>query len=406
MYKSSILIILVLIALATAKVNVGFYSLSQTTGDFQNKWIGYALADIISEKLENVSELNVIKDDQIYDYLSSKGANTFLNTSNKASFEGDIKDNFKLDYLVTGDFRVNPDNSLPITVNIFNLKDSVVIAPIVIQGFANDLYTIVSYITHPLCINMGVNPSMDEMQKIKQIDLTAKRTGISSIYKGKISFRNKDYKGATDFFEEAYKEDPSNSVAKTNYDKALAYFYGEGIFALNLLETDFTINSPFRKQYMTTRKISKSYSAELLSSNLSPRNGGTHFDVDMALRLTLAPDAYYMTTELIKKFSSTGSGDDALSDGVYNPNANKVIGEREIFETNVGNFIIVIKFLDKDGKVLQQSAQTFKSSFGMTYPGAVKDKVFKNSFADASIYMSSVSRDIVRNTTKVLITVE
>jgi|GEM_PF-1717058 len=406
MHKKSIVIVLILISLAVAKVNVGFYSLSQTTGDFQNKWIGYALTDIISEKLENVAELNLVRDDQIYDYLSSKGSNTFLNTANKASFEGDIKEHFKLDFLITGEYRVNPDNSLPITVSIYNLKDSTVIAPIVIQGFANDLYTIVSYITHPLCTNMGVNPSMDEIQKIKQIDLTAKRTGISNIYKGKISFRNKDYKGAADFFEEAYKEDPSNSMAKINYDKALAYFYGEGIFALNLLETDFTVSSPFRKQYMTTRKISKSYSAELLSSNLSPRNGGTHFDIDMSLRLTLAPDAFYMTNELIKKFSSSGGNDDALQDGVYNPNANKVISEREIFENNVGNFIISIKFLDKDGKVLQQSAQTFKSSFGMTYPGAVKDKVFKNNFADASVYMASVSREVVRNTSKVQITVE
>lgn len=405
MLKRSIFLVLVLFSLSIAKVNVGFYSLTQTTGDFQNKWIGYALTDIITEKLANVSSLNIIKDDQIYDYLVYKGANPFVNTASKTSFEGDIKEHFNLDFMITGDFKVNPDNSLPVTVMIHNLKDSVEIAPIVIQGFANDLYTIVSYITHPLCTNMGLNLNMDEIQKIKQIDLTTRRAGIANMYKGKISFRNKDYKGASDFFEEAYKEDPTNSTAKDYYDKALAYFYGEGIFAFNLLETDFTNNSPFRKQYMITRKISKSYTSDVIASKLSPRNGGTHFDIEMDIRLTLSPDAYYMTTELIKKFSATGGSDDALSDGVYNPNANKVIGEREIFENNVGNFLIVVKFVDKDGKVLQQSTQSFKSSFNMTFSGAVKN-VFKNNFADASVSLSSVSREVVRNTSKVLISVE
>lgn len=405
MYKKSIFFVLVLFALCLAKVNVGFYSLTQTTGDFQNKWIGYAMTDIVSEKLENVSALNIIKDDQIYDYLVSKGSNAFLNTSVKTSFEGDIKEHFKLDYVITGDFKVNPDNSLPVNIIIFNLKDSVEIPPIVIQGFANDLYTIVSYVTHPLCTNMGITLTMDEIQKIKQIDLTTRRTGIANMYKGKISFRNKDYKGAADFFEEAYKEDPANSAAKDFYDKALAFFYGEGIFAFNLLETDYTVNSPFRKQYMITRKISKSYTSDVLSTNLAPRNGGTHFDIQMDMRLTLSPDAYYMTTELIKKFSASGAADDAMSDGVYNPNASKVIGEREIFENNVGNFLIIVKFVDKDGKILQQSAQSFKSAFNMNFSGAVKN-VFKNNFVETSISMASISREIVKNTSKVLISVE
>ncbi|HQO10028.1 MAG TPA: hypothetical protein PLK90_04110 [Clostridiales bacterium] len=405
MYKKSTALFLIIVALVSAKVNVGFYSLSQTSGDFQNKWIGYAMTDIIADKLSNVSQINIIKDDQIYDYLVSKGTGAFLNTASKSSFEGDIRDHFNLDYLVTGNYSVNPDNSLPVNITVYSLKDSVEVPPIVIQGFANDLHTIVSYITHPICSGMKLNLSMEEIQAVKQLDLTTKRTGTANIYKGKISFRNKDYKGATDFFEEAYKEDPSNNAAKINFDKALAYFYGEGIFALNLLETDLSETTPFRKQYMITRKISKSYTSELLSTKLLPKNGGTHYDIDLALRLTLTPEANFMTEELIKKFSTGGAGE-TLDDGVYNPNADKVLDEREIFENNVGNFQIVMKLVDKDGKVLQQTSQPFRTAFGMTYPGAVKDRVFKNNSAETTLAFYSVSRDIVRNTTKVLITVE
>ncbi|MBU4486558.1 MAG: tetratricopeptide repeat protein, partial [Candidatus Delongbacteria bacterium] len=228
--------------------------------------------------------------------------------------------------------------------------------------------------------------------------------GVANIYKGKISLRNKDYKGAADFFEEAYKEDPTNTVAKDSYDKALAYFYGDGIFAFNLLDTDYSNSSAFRKQYMITRKISKSYATEIISTKLSPRNDGSHFDIQMDLRLTLAPDVYSMTSELIKKFS-TGGPSGLLDDGVYNPNATKVLDERELFENNVGNFLIVVKLLDKDGNTLQQSSQSFKSSFNLTFSGAVKN-VFKNIFSETSFSFPSVGREIVKNTTKVLITIE
>jgi hypothetical protein len=350
-----------------------------------------------------VREINVIKDDRIYDYLVSKNLNPFVNTAVASSFTGEIKDNFNLDYIVTGNFSVNPDNSLPVNVVVYNLNDGTAFPSIVIQGFANDLYTIVSYITHPVCNNMGLNLSIEEISKIKQIDLTAKRTGVANTYKGKISLRNKDYKGAAEFFEEAYKEDPSNPVTKKYYDDALSYFYGEGIFAFNLLETDFVNNTPFRKQYMITRKISKSYKGEILSTKLSPRNGGTHFDIELNLRLKLPPNVYSLVTDLISKFSSGGGNN--LDDGVYNPNASKIVGEREQFENNVANFMITVKFLDKDGKTIHQGTQTFRSSFNMNYSGAVKN-VFKSDAAETFFILPSATRDIVHQTSAIAIVVE
>jgi DNA-binding transcriptional regulator of glucitol operon len=403
MTKNGIILILILTAVSFAKVNVGFYSFTQSSGDLQNKWIGYAMADILSEKLGNLNQIQVVKDDQIYDYLVSQGQNPFVNTASINSFNTEIMQNFNLDYLITGNFRVNPDNSLPVNVVVYNLKEGIENPPIVIQGFVNDLYTIISYVTHPACNSMGLNLTYEEISSIKQIDLTTKRTGMGNIYKGKISLRSKDYKAAADFFEEAFKEDPSNEASKNSYDFALSHFYGDGIFAFNLLDTDLSAASPFRKQYMITRRISKSYTGQVVGSKLSPRNMGSHFDIQLDLRLTLDPAAYNMTVDLIKKFSA--GGQNKLDEGVYNPNATKVLDEREIFESNVANFQIVIKFTDRDGKVIQQGSQSFKTSFNMTYPGAVKS-VFKNDFADVAFSLPSISREIVKNASKVIVTVE
>ncbi len=404
MPKRILLIITFLAAASFAKINVGFYTLTMSGGDVQNKWIGYALADIIADKLTAVREINVIKDDRIYDLLVSKNLNPFVNTAVVTSFTGEIKESFNLDYIVTGSFSVNPDSSLPVNVVVYNLNDQTASSPIVIQGFANDLYTIVSYITHPVCSNMGLNLSIEEVSKIKQIDLTAKRTGVANTYKGKISLRNKDYKGAAEFFEEAYKEDPTNSMSKKYYDESLSYFYGDGIFAFNILETDFVNNTPFRKQYMITRKISKSFKGEMLSTKLSPRNGGTHFDIELNLRLKLAADVYSMVNDLMSKFSSGGSAN--LDDGVYNPNASKIVSEREQFENNVASFMITVRLKDKSGKLLHQVSQSFKSSFNMNYSGAVKTNVFKNDSPETYFVLPSVTRDIVQQTSSIEISVE
>ncbi|HXK49066.1 MAG TPA: hypothetical protein PKW56_01230 [Clostridiales bacterium] len=403
MPKRSILIIMLTVSIVCAKVNVGFYTLSQNGGDVQNKWIGYALADITAEKLTAVNEINVITDDRIYDFLVSKNLNPFVNTASVNSFTGEIKEHFNLDYMVTGNYTVNPDNSLPVNVVVYNLNEGTETPAIVIQGFVNDLYTIVSYITQPVCMNMGLNLNINEIAKIKQIDLTAKRTGVANTYKGKISLRNKDYRGAAEFFEAAYKEDSTNSVTKKYYDEALSYFYGNGIFSYNLLESDFTNSTPFRKQYMITRNISKSYKGEVLSSKLSPRNGGTHFDIELNIRLTLPAGIYSTVTSLIEKFSSGGNNN--LDDGVYNPNATKIVSEREQFENNVAGYMINVKFLDSNGKPLQHSTQSFKTSFGMSYSGSVKN-VFKNNYADTYVIMPSVTREIVQQTSSIEITVE
>ena len=404
MIKKIFILLVLAASIAFAKVNVGFYSLTQTGGDLQNKWIGYALADILSEKLAAVREINVVTDDQIYDFLVSKGMNPSVNTRSINSFSEDIKTNFNLDFVVTGNYSVNQDNSLPVNIIVYDLQENFTNSPIVIQGYANDLYTMVSYITQPICNNMRLNLAMDELSKIKQIDLTVKRTGMANIYKGKINLRAKDYKGASDFFEEAFKEDPTNSAAKKLYDEALSHFYGNGIFSYNLLETDYENSTPFRKQYMITRKISKSYKGDIIGTSLSPRNVGSHFDIKLDVKLTLPEDVYSITSDLISKFASGGQS--AVQGGVYNPNATKVLTEREIFEKNVENFMLTVKFIDKDGKTIQQAEQSFKTSFGMTYSGAVKDKVFHKRSIETFVSMVSVPREIVKNTVEVKISVE
>ena len=154
---------------------------------------------------------------------------------------------------------------------------------------------------------------------------------------------------------------------------------------------------------MITRNISKNYKGEVLSSKLSPRNGGTHFDIELNIRLTLPAGIYSTVTSLIEKFSSGGSAN--LDDGVYNPNATKIVSEREQFENNVAGYMINVKFLDGSGKPLQHSTQSFKTSFGMSYSGSVKN-VFKNSHADTYVIMPSVTREIVQQTSSIEITVE
>lgn len=404
MKKAFLTILIITAATVFARVNVGFYSLTQNNPDNQNVWIGYALADIMADRLSVLRQINVITDDDIYEYLSSAGKGTTLNTRSINSFTGDIKEKFDLDFIVTGNYTVNPDGSLPVNVVVYDLNEEFAMSPIVIQGFANDLPTIVSFLTHPICTNMKINLSADEVTRIKQIDVTARREGMDNLYKGKIALRIKDYRTAADAFEEVFRQNPANTDAKKMFDLALSHFYGDGLFAYHLLETDRTATSPFRKQYMITRHISKNYTPELTATNLSARNMGDSFDINLNIELTLAPNVFSMTSDIINKFSSGGQA--AVQGGVFNPRATNVLTEREIFENNVENFMITVRFLDRDGNVIHQAAQSFKNSFQMTYSGAVRDRVFHKRSIETSMMIPSVSRNTVRNTSDIKITVE
>ncbi|MFO7810626.1 MAG: tetratricopeptide repeat protein [Candidatus Delongbacteria bacterium] len=404
MIKRCLMLLILITAVAFSKVNVGFYSLKQKSGDTQNAWIGYALVDILSKKLSVVNQLNIVKDDQIYDFLVSENLSTNLNSGNIKSFTGEIKEHFDLDFVVTGNYSVNSDGSMPAEITVYDLNEEISRSPVVIQGFSNDLHTMVSYITQPVCNNMELDLSPVELSKIKQIDLTVKKNGMDDIYKGKINMRNKEYKDAADFFEEALRDDPTNTYAKEMYDEALGHFYGSGIFAYELLETDYSGSSPFRKQYMITRKISRDYDVEITSTELSPKNVGSHFDVSLGVELTLPEGTFSMVSDLIKKFASGGQS--VAESGYYNPNATKVLNEREIFEKNVENFQIMVRFMDGNGNVLHRSSQSFKSSFDMSYSGAVKDNVFHKRSINTVIMIPSVTRKIIRNTKDLKITVE
>ena len=94
MLKRILFFALITTSIVFAKVNVGFYSLSQASGNPNGQWMGYALMDIISDKFSKLEEINVVKDDDLYAFMKANG-NPFLNTGNIASFDA-LKEKFKL----------------------------------------------------------------------------------------------------------------------------------------------------------------------------------------------------------------------------------------------------------------------------------------------------------------------
>ena len=155
MLKRILLFALIITSIVFAKVNVGFYSLSQASGSPSGQWMGYALMDIISEKFSKLEEINVVKDDYLYAFMKANG-NPFLNTGNITSFDA-LKEEFKLDFIVTGNYKLNPDQSLPVNIIVHSFKDTTTSLPVVIQGYSNDLFTIVSYVVQPIGRNLKMN---------------------------------------------------------------------------------------------------------------------------------------------------------------------------------------------------------------------------------------------------------
>lgn len=400
MLKRILLLALIVTSIVSAKVNVGFYSLSQASGNPNGQWMGYALMDIISDKFAGIEEINVVKDDDIYAFMKKTG-NPFVNTGNIASFDA-VKENFKLDFIVTGNYTLNPDQSLPVNILVHSFKDTTTSSPIVIQGYSNDLFTIVSYVVQPIGRNLKMNLNPTQIAKLKTIDLTSNKGNLSNVYKGKMAMRQNQPQIAMSFFEAAYKENPQNSLAKKQYTEALGESYGTGFFAFNLMEAEGGNVSGFRKQFLLTNKILQGFEAKLKGSNLISKSGGSYFDIELNVGIELSEYSFELAKSTIMNFSS---GTNEIDDGVYNPNAGSVTNETDMFVKNISAANIIVTLLDKKGNAILKTERTFGTAFNITNIVTIKDFV-KNNNRQTRMYFPSVSRDVVKNVDKVEITIK
>ena len=400
MLKRVLFLALISTSIVFAKVNVGFFSLSQSSGNPNDQWMGYALMDIISDKFSKLEEVNVVGDDEIYDFLK-KGGTPFVNTGNITSFDK-VKEQFKLDFLVTGNYKVNPDQSLPVNILVHSFQDTTTSAPIVIQGYSNDLFTIVSYIVVPIGKNLKMNLNPSQVAKLKTIDLTSSKGNVSNVYKGKIAMRQNQPKIAMSFFETAYKENPGSSLAKKYYTEALGASYGTGFFASDLHNADGGRASGFSKQFLLSNKIIQGFTAFIKNTNLIPKSGGSYFDIEINLGVDLSDYAYQMAKSTIQGFSS---GTNEIDDGVYNPNAGSVSHETDMFVKNIAAAKIIITLIDKKGNAILKSERSFGTAFLLTNIVSIKDFV-KNKNRQTTIYFPSVAREIVKNIEKVIVVVK
>ena len=400
MLKRILLFALIVTSIVSAKVNVGFYSLSQSSGNPNAQWMGYALMDIISDKFSGIEEINVIKDDDIYAFMKKNG-NPFVNTGNITSFDA-VKENFKLDFIVTGNYTLNPDKSLPVNILVHSFKDTTTSSPIVIQGYSNDLFTIVSYVVQPIGRNLKMNLNPTIIAKLKTIDLTSNKGDLSNVYKGKMAMRQNQPQIAMSFFEAAYKQNPQSSLAKKQYTEALGASYGTGFFAYNLMEAEGGRVSGFRKQFLLSGKILQGFTAFMKGSNLISKSGGAYFDIELNIGLDMSDYSYQMAKTTIQSFSG---GSSEIDDGVYNPNAGSVSNETDMFVKNIAAAKIIITLLDKKGNAILKSERSFGTAFNITNIVTVKDFV-KNKNRQTTMYFPSVAREVVKNIAKVEVTVK
>ena len=400
MLKRILFFALITTSIVFAKVNVGFYSLSQSSGTPNGQWMGYALMDIISEKFSKLEEVNVVKDDDLYAYMKANG-NPFLNTGNIASFDA-LKEKFNLDFIVTGNYKLNPDQSLPVNIIVHSFKDTTTSAPIVIQGYSNDLFTIVSYVVQPIGRNLKMTLNPAQVAKLKTIDLTSNTMNLSNVYKGKMAMRQNQPKIAMSFFENAYKENPNSSLAKKYYTEALGATYGTGFFASDLHAVDGGHASGFSKQFLLSNNIIKGFTAYIKNSNLIPKSGGAYFDIELNIGLDLSKQAYQMAKTTIQNFSG---GSSEIDDGVYNPNAGNVSNETDMFVKNISAAKILITLIDNKGNAILKSERSFGTAFNLTNIVNIKGFV-KNDNRQSSIYFPSVAREVIKKIEKIEVTVK
>ncbi|MBN2789295.1 MAG: hypothetical protein JXR69_03825 [Candidatus Delongbacteria bacterium] len=400
MLKRILLLALITVSIVSAKVNVGFYSLSQSSGNPNGQWMGYALMDIITDKFSGIEGINIVRDDDIYAFLKQNGT-PFVNTGNIASFDT-VKEHFKLDFIVTGSYTLNPDQSLPVNILVHSFQDTTTSSPIVIQGYSNDLFTIVSYVVMPIGKNLKMELNPTQVAKLKTIDLTSNKGNLSNVYKGKMAMRQNQPQIAMSFFEAAYKENPESTLAKKQFTEALGASYGTGFFAFNLMEAEGGNVSGFRKQFLLSNKIIQGFSAFVKGSNLIPKNGATYFDIELNIGIDLSDYAYQMAKTTIQNFSS---GTSEIDDGVYNPNAGNMTNETEMFVKNISAAKIVVTLLDNKGNAILASERSFGTAFNLTNIVTVKDFV-KNTNRQATIYFPSIAREVVKNIDKVEVTVK
>ena len=177
------------------------------------------------------------------------------------------------------------------------------------------------------------------------------------------------------------------------------------MFALELLKTDASYSGVFRKQYLTGKKILKSYKVEVLNHKISDFGSGKYFNIDTELSLTADNSSLSMINEVIRSFQSSST---TINDGVYNPNQKTGIDAESLLEKNIGNSLIKIDCLNGKKKVIYSGEQTFKVLFSMKYkneadynPENSYKSLFNKNQIIATVTLPSIPREIVKNISKI-----
>ena len=142
MVNKTIKIILLLLFTISlySKSKIAFYTLKPS--DKQNNWHGLALIEQLQNSLRKIDNLEIIEEETVNNkIISSKIKNPDQNIF--GSFKA-LNELIKPDYIITGAYSVKPDKSMPVNIVLYEVKTGKK-NPFVVQGYANDLPTIVSY---------------------------------------------------------------------------------------------------------------------------------------------------------------------------------------------------------------------------------------------------------------------
>ena len=398
-FRIYLVLILCVVFILNAQTNIGFYTLKQKEGASESKWMERAIPEMLIKSFGKVKQVNVVGYEKIDNYLKENHS-ALKDPLDIASYEM-VKKGLNLQYLITGSYRHEQNNGLPVNIIIYNFQKNRAI-PVVIRGYANDLATIISYLTGPISreCNLILNPSEKEL--LRNIDVSTSSEALMARYRGEINLKSGDFKNAVINFEKAYRLDPESGENKLNYDKALEHFYGNGLFSLKLLETDKENISDFSRQYLLSKKIFNGYKAEVLSSELTSLGEGSFFNINVKIRLKTTNEMLKMANETINK--SAQNKDGILQDGVYTPEDDEELSNNSNdLEKNICSTIVKVECLDFDGNVIYSGSQNLKAAFGIRYSGETGyneensyKKLFRQNSIDALLIMSAVSRDLVK----------
>ena len=409
MRKKKLVSSIVLVVFLTLSINlfskekIAYFPLFQTSGSANNNWIGIAIADLIKKRLENITQLSSLELSDFKSRMDAKGI-TITDPSNLSLFTDIAKEN-KIDFVITGTYEVKEvSKSLNVKLKLHNYKTGITKA-INIGGYSNDVEGVVAYLTERVVKNFKLILNASEMEILK----TGGNSSLSNetlidCYKAESELDNKNFNAAVELFEKAYRSNIDSKFLKEKYDNALLKLYGDGIFVLNLIQTDNGNISKFRQQYLLGKKIALGFKAEVVSYKLVPVQNGKLFDLEVVLNFIVDEQTQTLATGVIKSFEEAPSK--SISDGVYNPNAVKynISNEEDVFEKNIGNTRIYFELLDAKKVSIYSASQSFRNLFDIKYKneiGYAKETSYKRIFNSnkllTTLVIPAVKREIIKN---------